>query len=137
LAPGKERVKQLECPQEEYTEAFRRIKDLKEHGVPISNSPAYCDHIIAGTRSYRCHWPKITLTVYSDGVIEDCRTYRGIESVRNRPLEEILRSRAFRRFIEESARCPYGCRGQDPVEASKLWDLHPRSLWNYALVALR
>jgi MoaA/NifB/PqqE/SkfB family radical SAM enzyme len=137
LARNKEQVKKLERPWEEYAEEFRLIKELKGRGFPISNSQAYCDHIIAEYRSYRCHWPKITLTVYSDGDIEDCRTYRGIENIRNKPLADIIRSTAYRQFVEGSGQCPYGCRGQDPVEASKLWDFHPRSLWNYAVIALR
>lgn len=137
MAKGKENVKNLERAWAEYAEEFRLIKDLKKRGFPISNSPAYCDHIIAMHRSYRCHWPKITLTVYSNGDIEDCRTYRGIENIRKKPIIDIFRSDAFREFVKDSSRCPYACRGQDPVEASKLWEFHPRSLWNYAIMALR
>lgn len=136
-APNKEEVKKLELSWGSYSEAFRQIKDLKRKGFPISNSPGYCDHIIFQEKSYRCHWPNITLTVYSDGGVEDCRTYREIANLRKIPLMDILKSKAFRAFVDESCHCNYGCRGQDPVEASKLWDLKPDSVMNYARMALQ
>jgi MoaA/NifB/PqqE/SkfB family radical SAM enzyme len=136
-ARNKEDVKRLELPWDSYSEVFRNIKELKKRGVPISNSPGYCDHIISQKRNYRCHWPRITLTVYSDGGVEDCRSYREIANLRETPLRDIIESQAFRTFIDESHQCNYGCRGQDPVEASKLWDLKPDSVMNYAKMALQ
>ncbi len=136
-ARNKEEVKKLELSWDRYSEAFHHIKELKRKGIPISNSPGYCDHIISQKKSYRCHWPSITLTVYSDGGVEDCRTYREIANLRKAPLRDILVSPAFRAFVEGSRTCDYGCRGQDPVEASKLWDLKPDSIINYAKMALQ
>ena len=75
--------------------------------------------------------------MYSNGDVEDCRRYRAVDNIRDRTLLEILKSRKFRDFLAESKTCTYGCRGQDPVEASKLWELQPGSFWNYLLLALQ
>lgn len=133
-APKKENVKKLDKTLKQYSYDFQHIKMLKKLNYPIANSYTYIDYIINGCGPYRCYWPQITLTIYSNGDIEDCRFYKGIFNIRDIPLKKILQTKEYIDFVKEARYCNYGCRGQDPVEASRMWALNLNSLINFLTI---
>lgn len=79
--------------------------------------------------SYRCHWPKMCLTVDANGDVVDCQRWDApIANVRDQPLREIARcARVEELWGSVGERCN-ACASPARVEPSGLWGMKPQML---------
>lgn len=120
---GKNEVKKYEKTDEQLAEDFKLIKDLKAQGYPIRNSEYFMDYMISKKNQYTCHWPKITMVVYSDGKILRCSDRKPIADLRQQSLRNIIRSSEYRNVAENSDHCKLACVGNYSIDSSGLWNL--------------
>lgn len=125
---GKDELKKYEKSDDQLSEDFKLIKSLRNQGYPIRNSFYFMDYIINKKNHYTCHWPKVTMVVYSDGSVLKCSDRQPIANLRDQSLGQIIRSSEYRQVAENSANCKLACLGNYSLDASGLWG------FNYAAI---
>jgi MoaA/NifB/PqqE/SkfB family radical SAM enzyme len=116
-------------PREGQSMAFRLIRQAKARGFPVVNSYEYLNACINTNGHYRCHYKKLVLRVDANGDVMDCtRPGRVMANVRQKTLQEIIESPGYQDFIKRAESCNL-CVDAGTLEASYLWELHPRPLF--------
>ena len=133
---GKNEVKQYEKTDDELADDFRLIKDLKNQGYPIRNSDYFIDYIINKKNHYTCHWPKVTLVMYSDGKVLRCYDRKPIADLRKQSLGEVIRSSEYRYIAENSSNCKLACLGNYAIDSSGLWNFEWQAIHSIAQFAI-
>ena len=133
---GKNELKKYEKTDEQLAEDFRFIKKLKRDGYPIRNSEYFMDYIIEKKNYYTCHWPKVTMVVYSDGKVLRCYDRKPIADLREQSLGEVIRSSEYRYVAENSANCKLACLGNYAIDSSGLWNFEWRAIQSIAQFAI-
>jgi MoaA/NifB/PqqE/SkfB family radical SAM enzyme len=133
---GKNEVKQYEKTDDQLAEDFRYIKQLKAQGYPIRNSEYFMDYIINKKNHYTCHWPKVTLVMYSDGKVLRCYDRKPIADLREQSLGEVIRSSEYRYVAENSANCKLACLGNYSIDSSGLWNFEWQAIQSIAQFAI-
>ncbi|MGD9581610.1 MAG: radical SAM protein [Vampirovibrionia bacterium] len=133
---GKNELKQYEKTDEQLAEDFRYIKKLKAEGYPIRNSEYFMDYIIEKKNYYTCHWPKVTMVVYSDGKVLRCYDRKPIADLKTQSLGEVIRSSEYRYVAENSGNCKLACLGNYSLDSSGLWNFDYKAIKSIAEFAI-
>lgn len=101
--------------------AFADIREAAARGERIIGSTAFFEHVVENRRTYPCHYPTYVLgPVQPNGDVVGCIDSRVIDSVRNRPVREVLTGPAFRSHAARGPCCPTGCRDWGVYDLSAL-----------------
>lgn len=133
---GKNEVKQYEKTDEQLSDDFKLIKKLKYNGYPIRNSDYFIDYIINKKNYYTCHWPKVTLVMYSDGKVLRCCDRKPIADLRKNTLGEVINSSEYRYIAENSSNCKLACVGNYAIDSSGLWNFEYQAYKSIAQFAI-
>lgn len=133
---GKNELKNYEKSDEKLSNDFRYIKDLKQQGYPIRNSEYFMDYIIEKKNYYTCHWPKVTMVVYSDGKVLRCYDRKPIADLKEQSLEEVIKSSEYRYVAENSGNCKLACVGNYSLDSSGLWNFEWKAIQSIAQFAI-
>lgn len=122
--------------QEQLTEAFAAIDDLKRRGYPILNSRSHLRMMAAGPPVYRCHWPKLMLPIEANGDVVDCMHWgtRPIANVKNTPFSELLRSPRLAALAGPEGEGCHKCVSLHRVEISEVWEGNLEPLWSWRML---
>ncbi len=94
----------------------------KQAGAPIVNSERYFDYFARGRPGYRCHLPKLVMTVDGRGNIEDCLDLnQPIANLRDTPLRSIMNLPRFKALRKDAERCS-SCSSPTMVDLSQVWE---------------
>lgn len=94
----------------------------KRAGAPILNSERYFQYFIDGRRGYRCHFPKLAMTVDGRGLVENCLDLdHPLGDIKTTPLAEIVQSDRFRQLRCDAESCS-SCSSPTMVDLSHVWD---------------
>ena len=118
-----ENVVETELENDQLSQMFIKIKELKKQGYPIRNSYYFMDYIINKKTYYECHWPRIATVIYSNGEMLRCYDRKPFISVRNRPLKDVIKDPLFIETVNKCKDCKLACVGNYALDASGLWKL--------------
>ena len=108
-------------PAELRTAAATLVKRKRE-GAPIMNSESYFQYFADGATGYRCHFPKLCMSVDGRGNIEDCLNLdRPLGNLRDSSLAEIMERERFRELRTVCESC-CSCNSPTMVDMSKVWE---------------
>jgi len=112
--------------------AFRKLKALKEAGMPVNISKDYIDAMINRMPEYRCHAPKIFITVRPDGQIDSCKllNFASLGNWNDGGFSSVFASKAYRNFKRIAESC-HQCTANCVVEASLVYELKLRPTIGY------
>ena len=116
-------VVETELENEQLSEMFIKIKELKKQGYPIRNSYYFMDYIIEKKNYYECHWPRIATVIYSNGEMLRCYDRKPFIDVKGRPLKEVISDPVFVETVNKCKDCKLACVGNYALDASGLWRL--------------
>lgn len=121
-AAGGEDLTHFNPSQEELSEAFTHLRDLKERGYPILNSFTHIDMLRQGPPEYRCHWPKFMLPIEANGDVVDCMRWgtHPVGNIRETPFAEILKSPRLRALAGSEGEACHKCVSIHRVEISEV-----------------
>lgn len=121
-------------------EAFSKIREAAARGERIIGSNAFFAHVIRDQRTYPCHYPTYVLgPVLPNGDVQGCVDSKVIGNVRERSVQEIVKSEAFRDNAARGPSCPHGCRdwGIYDLSALKQRSMQARDFQRYGRMFLR
>jgi MoaA/NifB/PqqE/SkfB family radical SAM enzyme len=105
----------------ELKEVCTYLLEKKRAGAPILNSELYFGYFIEGRPGYRCHFPKLAMSVDGRGYVEDCLNLdRPIANIRETPLREIMKLHRFRQLRQDAEECS-SCNSPTMVDLSHVW----------------
>lgn len=133
---GKNEVKKYEKTDEQLSEDFKLIKTLKNKGYPVRNSDYFINYIIEKKNHYTCHWPKVTLVMYSDGKVLRCYDRKPVADLTKHSLGEVIRSSECRYVAENSSNCKLACLGNYAIDSSGLWNFEWQAIKSIAQFAI-
>ena len=116
-------VVETELENEQLSEMFIKIKELKKQGYPIRNSYYFMDYIIEKKNYYECHWPRIATVIYSNGEMLRCYDRKPFIDVKGRPLKDVISDPVFIETVNKCKDCKLACVGNYALDASGLWKL--------------
>ncbi len=94
----------------------------KRAGAPILNSERYFQYFIDGRRGYRCHFPKLAMTVDGRGLVENCLDLDDpLGDIKTTPLAEIMESARFKELRCNAESCS-SCSSPTMVDMSHVWE---------------
>lgn len=106
----------------EIQEVCRDLLERKRAGAPILNSERYFEYFVAGRPGYRCHLPKLAMTVDGRGLVENCLDLdHPLGDIKTTPLAEIMASERFRALRCEAEQCS-SCSSPTMVDLSQVWE---------------
>lgn len=98
------------------------LVSLKRGGAPIVNSDRYFDYFRQGKPGYRCHHPKLVMSVDGRGFVEDCLNLeRPIGNIKESSLAEIMARPRFKQLRADAEQCS-SCSSPTMVDLSHLWE---------------
>jgi MoaA/NifB/PqqE/SkfB family radical SAM enzyme len=98
------------------------LLEKKRAGAPILNSELYFRYFIEGQPGYRCHFPKLAMSVDGRGYVEDCLNLeRPIANIRETPLNEIMKLQRFAQLRQDAEKCS-SCNSPTMVDLSHVWE---------------
>jgi len=109
---------------DERTEAFLKVREIKNYGRYVLNSSEYLDHII-NHEEYSCAQPSIYIVVTEDGKVTPfwCqKTNNHLGDLRKQNLNEILNSKHLKQFVELAKGCSL-CSNSVTVETSTYYSI--------------
>ncbi|MBW1877403.1 MAG: radical SAM protein [Deltaproteobacteria bacterium] len=131
----------LLIPWEEQREVWNRLIELKRDRYPIQNTIPYMRKIARTGKkpSYRCHWPKIAVSVDANGDVVDCQRWdQPIANLRTTSLAEALCLPRSRELCGEVGESCNACVSPARVEPSGIWGLKPNMIaHSFQTLALR
>jgi MoaA/NifB/PqqE/SkfB family radical SAM enzyme len=123
----------------EVREAAYELLRLKEEGYPVANSSSYFK-ALAQHAEYRCHVPKVLLTVEWDGNVRVCSTIAeeckpnirdySLGNVTQRSFKEIFASKKYLEYVQEAERC-WKCDLSYPREIALAYSFNGEVLRNF------
>lgn len=103
-------------------EVCSQLIQRKGEGAPILNSNRYFQYFVDGRPGYKCHHPKLCLSVDGRGNVEDCLNLdRPIANIRETPLAEIMELPRFKQLRPDAERC-CSCSSPTMIDLSHLWE---------------
>ena len=109
-------------PDGELRRVCSYLLERKRAGAPILNSELYFDYFVGGRRGYRCHFPKLAMSVDGRGYVEDCLNLdRPIANIRDMPLKEIMQLPRFGELRRDAEECS-SCNSPTMVDLSHVWE---------------
>jgi MoaA/NifB/PqqE/SkfB family radical SAM enzyme len=122
-------------PMEELQEVCAHLLEKKRDGAPILNSELYFRYFIEGRSGYRCHFPKLAMSVDGRGYVEDCLNLdRPIANIRETPLKEIMQLRRFGQLRQDAEECS-SCNSPTMVDLSHVWE-NPQLIFERGGIAI-
>lgn len=113
----------------------RDLLALKRGGAPILNSERYFRYFMDGRPGYRCHYPKLAMTVDGRGMVEDCLDLdHPIGDIKTTPLAEIMRSPRFSALRCAAESCS-SCSSPTMVDLSHVWE-DPSLVFSHGGIAI-
>jgi MoaA/NifB/PqqE/SkfB family radical SAM enzyme len=113
---------EMGLPLAELKVAAARLAELKRAGKDIVNSARYFDYFAAGRPGYRCHFPKLVMSVDGRGNVEDCLDLdTPIGNICDTPLAEIVASARFKELRQDAEACS-SCSSPTMVDLSQVWE---------------
>jgi MoaA/NifB/PqqE/SkfB family radical SAM enzyme len=113
---------EMALPINELQEVCAHLLEKKRAGAPILNSELYFRYFIEGRSGYRCHFPKLAMSVDGRGYVEDCLNLdRPIANIREMPLKEIMALHRFRQLRQDAEECS-SCNSPTMVDLSHVWE---------------
>ena len=115
-------------PWPEQGPLWESLIEMRKAGLPVHNSYFYMRQIVKTGQppSYRCHWPKLALTLDANGDVVDCQRWgKPIVNVRDAPLADILRMPRLDELRGTQGESCNLCTSPSRVEPSAIWDFHP------------
>ncbi|MEM2961493.1 MAG: SPASM domain-containing protein [Candidatus Bathyarchaeia archaeon] len=129
----------LSLTAEEETDVALELLELKSQGYPIANSSAYFKALAAHTK-YKCHVPKVLVTVEWDGAIRVCSTIAednrpdlmeySLGNVVRNTFREIFASKNYLKYIEAAEKC-YKCDLSYPREIALIYSFNSEAIRNF------
>jgi MoaA/NifB/PqqE/SkfB family radical SAM enzyme len=112
---------EMGLPSDELKEVCTYLLEKKRAGAPILNSELYFEYFIEGQSGYRCHFPKLAMSVDGRGYVEDCLNLdRPIANIRDTPLKEIMKLGRFGQLRQDAEECS-SCNSPTMVDLSHVW----------------
>ncbi len=112
----------MALPRDTLAAVCRQLMARKAAGAPILNSARYFDYFARGRPGYRCHFPKLAMSVDGRGYVEDCLDLdHPIANIRRMPLEEIMSLPRFKQLRADAERCS-SCSSPTMVDMSAIWE---------------
>jgi MoaA/NifB/PqqE/SkfB family radical SAM enzyme len=109
-------------PKDELREVCAHLLERKRAGAPILNSELYFRYFTLERPGYRCHFPKLAMSVDGRGYVEDCLNLeRPIANIRETPLREIMNLPRFRELRRDAEECS-SCNSPTMVDLSHVWE---------------
>jgi MoaA/NifB/PqqE/SkfB family radical SAM enzyme len=122
-------------PMGELKEVCDYILEKKRAGAPIVNSELYFKYFADGRPGYRCHFPKLAMSVDGRGYVEDCLNLdRPIANIRETPLKEIMELHRFKQLRRDAEECS-SCNSPTMVDLSQVWE-NPQLLFQGGGIAV-
>jgi len=113
---------EMGLPRDELKEVCAYLLEKKRAGAPILNSELYFRYFIEGRPGYRCHFPKLAMSIDGRGTVEDCLNLdRPIANIRETPLHEIMKLHRFRQLRQDAEECS-SCNSPTMVDLSHVWE---------------
>jgi len=113
---------EMGLPKGELEEVCAHLLEKKRAGAPILNSELYFRYFIEGRPGYRCHFPKLAMSVDGRGYVEDCLNLdQPIANIRETPLREIMALQRFRQLRRDAEECS-SCNSPTMVDLSHIWE---------------
>lgn len=123
----------------EVAKAAYELLKLKEEGYPVANSSSYFN-ALARHAKYRCHVPKVLLTVEWDGNVRICSTIAEeckprlkdyiLGNVTKRTFNEIFASKSYSEYVQEAERC-WKCDLSYPREIALAYSFNGEAIRNF------
>ena len=112
---------EMGLPIGELKDVCSQLLEKKRAGAPILNSELYFRYFIEGQSRYRCHFPKLAMSVDGRGYVEDCLNLeRPIANIREMPLREIMELHRFGELRRDAEECS-SCNSPTMVDLSHVW----------------
>jgi len=109
-------------PAKELQEVCAYILEKKRAGAPIVNSELYFEYFAKGRPGYRCHFPKLAMSVDGRGYVENCLNLdRPIANIRDMSLKEIMELDSFKQLRRDAEECS-SCNSPTMVDLSHVWE---------------
>jgi MoaA/NifB/PqqE/SkfB family radical SAM enzyme len=109
-------------PQAELARVCSELSAKKRAGAPILNSDRYFQYFIDGRPGYRCHFPKLAMSVDARGMVENCLDLdHPLGNIQTTPLAEIMQSPAFSGLRCAAESCS-SCSSPTMVDMSHVWE---------------
>ncbi len=122
-------------PMNEQQEVCTRLLEKKRAGSPIVNSEMYFKYFADGRPGYRCHFPKLAMSVDGRGYVEDCLNLdTPIANIREMPLKAIMELRRFKQLRVDAENCS-SCNSPTMVDLSHVWE-NPQLLFEGGGIAV-
>jgi MoaA/NifB/PqqE/SkfB family radical SAM enzyme len=126
---------QMGLPMDELQRVCAYLLERKQAGAPILNSELYFRYFIEGRCGYRCHFPKLAMSVDGRGYVEDCLNLdRPIANIREMPLGEIMKLERFRQLRVDAEECS-SCNSPTMVDLSHVWQ-NPQLVYERGGIAI-
>lgn len=107
---------------EERRSTAARLLELKRSGRRILNSERYFAHFASGDGRYRCHFPKLVMSIDGRGNVEDCLDLdHPIGNIRTDRLADIMARPRFQQLRADAERCAT-CSSPTMIESSNIWE---------------
>jgi hypothetical protein len=86
------------------------------------NSERYFQYFVDGRRGYRCHFPKLAMTVDGRGLVENCLDLdHPLGDIKTTPLADIMASSRFSALRCDAEKCS-SCSSPTMVDMSHVWE---------------
>ncbi len=109
-------------PLAELQVACATLLERKKEGAPIVNSERYFKYFADGKPGYRCHFPKVVMSVDGRGNVENCLNLnQPLGNIRDTALRDIMASDGFKRLRPEAEKCSC-CNSPSMVDCSHVWE---------------
>jgi MoaA/NifB/PqqE/SkfB family radical SAM enzyme len=98
------------------------LLEKKREGAPIINSEIYFKYFMDGKPGYKCHYPKLCMSVDGLGNVENCLNLdKPIANIREMPLKEIMALPQFKQLRKDAEDC-CSCNSPTMVDLSNVWE---------------
>lgn len=107
---------------DDLAQVARVLLERKRAGAAILNSERYFQYFVDGAPGYRCHFPKLCMSVDGRGNLENCLDLsRPFGNLRDHRLADIMTGQRFRALRQSCERCS-SCNSPTMVDMSHVWE---------------
>lgn len=109
-------------PLPELRAVCEHLLEEKAQGAPILNSESYFQYFVDGIAGYKCHFPKLLMSVDGRGNVEDCLNLDApMANIQEMRLKEIMQLPRFIQLRKDAEAC-HSCNSPTMVDLSNLWE---------------
>ena len=111
------------------------LLERKRAGAPILNSEMYFKYFADGKPGYKCHFPKMCMSLDGRGNVEYCLDLdHNLANLRETPLKEIMELPRFKQLRQDAELCS-SCSSPTMIDMSQVWE-NPKLLFEQGGIAL-